>query len=98
HGVLYVLGAFVALFVYDSLRASIGIPSFHSNFWAALIVAPLVVGVFGMFMERFMLLRLYKFDHVYGLLLTFGIALVLQGVFTNYFNVSGTPYPGKPEV
>ncbi len=97
HGALYMLGAFVALMGYSYLGAWIGVPEFHIGFWASLVVAPLVVGLFGLVMERLMLRRLYKFDHLYGLLLTFGIALVLQGVFTNYFNVSGTPYPGRPE-
>jgi branched-chain amino acid transport system permease protein len=67
------------------------------GFWWALIVAPLVVACFGMLMERFMLRRLYQFDHIYGLLLTFGVALVLQGVLSNYFNISGTAYPATPE-
>jgi branched-chain amino acid transport system permease protein len=98
HGALYMLGAFVALMAYSYLGAWIGVPSFHIGFWAALVVAPLVVGLLGLLMERFMLRRLYKFDHIYGLLLTFGVALVLQGIFTNFFNVSGTPYPAKPEI
>lgn len=98
HGALYMLGAFVALMCYSYLGVWIGMPSFHIGFWASLVVAPVIVGLLGLAMERLMLRRLYKFDHVYGLLLTFGIALVLQGIFTNFFNVSGTPYPGKPDV
>lgn len=98
HGALYMLGAFVALMGYSYLGDWIGVSGFHIGFWASLVVAPLVVGLFGLLMERLMLRRLYKFDHLYGLLLTFGMALVLQGVFSNFFNVSGTPYPGQPEV
>ncbi|HEY4745298.1 MAG TPA: branched-chain amino acid ABC transporter permease [Desulfuromonadaceae bacterium] len=98
HGALYMLGAFVALLGYNDLGPLLGMPEFHLNYWAALIVVPLVVGLLGIVIERTMLSRLYRFDHLYGLLLTFGIALIIQGVFTNYFNVSGTPYDGKPEV
>jgi branched-chain amino acid transport system permease protein len=98
HGALYMLGAYVALLGYTKLGALIGMPDFHINYWAALIVAPLVVGVLGIVIEKTMLRRLYKFDHLYGLLLTFGLALIIQGVFTNYFNVSGDPYEAKPEI
>ncbi len=98
HGALYMLGAYVALLGYTSLGPLIGMPDFHLNYWAALIVAPLVVGAFGIVIERTMLRRLYKFDHLYGLLLTFGLALIIQGVFTNFFNVSGDPYEAKPEI
>ena len=98
HGALYMLGAFVALLGYTHLGPLIGMPDFHLNFWAALVVAPLVVGGLGILIEKTMLSRLYKFDHLYGLLLTFGIALIIQGLFTNYFNVSGTPYDAKPEI
>jgi branched-chain amino acid transport system permease protein len=98
HGALYMLGAYVALLSYTSLGPLIGMPEFQLNYWAALIVAPLVVGALGIVIERTMLRRLYKFDHLYGLLLTFGLALIIQGVFTNYFNVSGDPYDAKPEI
>jgi branched-chain amino acid transport system permease protein len=98
HGALYMLGAYVALLGYTSLGPLIGMPDFHLNYWAALVVAPLVVGVFGIVIERTMLRRLYKFDHLYGLLFTFGLALIIQGVFTNFFNVSGDPYDAKPEI
>ncbi|TCS64897.1 branched-chain amino acid ABC transporter permease [Varunaivibrio sulfuroxidans] len=98
HGALYMLGAFVALLGYNKLGPLLGVPGLHLNYWAALLVAPLVVGALGMAIEKTMLKRLYKVDHLYGLLLTFGLALILQGVFTNYFNVSGTPYGGKPEI
>jgi branched-chain amino acid transport system permease protein len=98
HGALYMLGAFVALLGYTTLGPLLGMPDVHMNYWAALIVAPLVVGLFGILIEKTMLKRLYKVDHLYGLLLTFGLALILEGVFTNYFNVSGTSYNGKPEL
>jgi branched-chain amino acid transport system permease protein len=97
HGALYMLGAFVALILSSYLGSWIGLSSLHIGFWPALIIAPIVVGCFGMFIERTMLRWLYKFDPIYGLLLTFGIALVLQGVFSNYFNSAGTPYPAQPE-
>ncbi len=97
HGALYMLGAYVALLGFTSLGPLIGMPDFHLNYWAALIVAPLVVGALGIVIEKTMLRRLYKFDHLYGLLLTFGLALIIQGVFTNFFNVSGDPYEAKPE-
>jgi branched-chain amino acid transport system permease protein len=97
HGALYMLGAYVALLGYTMLGPLVGKPDFHLNYWAALIVAPLVVGLLGIGVERTMLRRLRKFDHLYGLLLTFGLALIIQGVFTNYFNVSGDAYDAKPE-
>ena len=98
HGALYMLGAYVALLGFNQLGPLLGQPDFHLNYWAALIVAPLVVGALGVLIEKTMLRRLRKFDHLYGLLLTFGLALIIQGVFTNYFNVSGDAYDGKPEV
>ena len=98
HGALYMLGAYVALLGFTSLGPLIGMPDFHLNYWAALLVAPLVVGTVGIVIEKTMLSRLYKFDHLYGLLLTFGLALIIQGVFTNFFNVSGDPYEAKPEI
>jgi len=98
HGALYMLGAYVALLGYTSIGPLIGMPDFHLSYWAALIVAPLVVGAFGIVIEKTMLRRLYKFDHLYGLLFTFGLALIIQGVFTNFFNVSGDPYEAKPEI
>jgi branched-chain amino acid transport system permease protein len=82
HGAQYMLGAFCAWFL---LQYGIG-------YWWALLIAPIVVGLTGIVIERTMLARLYKLDHLYGLLLTFGLALVLQGLFTNYFGSSGQPY------
>lgn len=98
HGALYMLGAFVALLGYSYVGPWLGFPGFHLGFWPALVVAPVIVGCFGMLLERTMLRRLYQFDHIYGLLLTFGFALILQGVFSNYFNITGTPYGGQPKV
>jgi len=83
HGALYMLGAFCAWFLLQ--YAGIG-------YWWSLLIAPLAVGLIGMLIERTMLARLYKLDHLYGLLLTFGLALIVQGVFTNYFGSSGLPY------
>jgi branched-chain amino acid transport system permease protein len=83
HGALYMLGAFVAWFLLE--KAGIG-------YWPALLLAPLAVGIFGVFIERVFLKRLAGLDPLYGLLLTFGIVLVLQGVFSNWFGSSGMPY------
>ncbi|MEX2630496.1 MAG: branched-chain amino acid ABC transporter permease [Tistlia sp.] len=84
HGALYMTGAFVAWL----LLSYLGIP-----YWAALVLAPLVVGLLGILLERTMLSRLYKLDHLYGLLLTFGLALIIEGLFRNAYGVSGQPYP-----
>jgi branched-chain amino acid transport system permease protein len=67
------------------------------NYWLALVISPVVVGAMGMVIERSMLVRLYKLDHLYGLLLTFGLALIIQGLFRNAYGVSGMPY-AVPEV
>jgi branched-chain amino acid transport system permease protein len=83
HGAQYMMGAFCAWFLLQ--WAGVG-------YWLALLIAPLVVGATGVVIERTMLARLYKLDHLYGLLLTFGLALIIQGVFTNYFGSSGLPY------
>jgi branched-chain amino acid transport system permease protein len=80
HGALYMVGAFVAY---------VGVTSFGLNYWMMLLLAPLVVGVFGVVVEKTMLRWLYKLDHLYGLLLTFGITLLLEGVFRSFFGVSG---------
>ena len=80
HGALYMIGAFAAY---------IGVTSFGLNYWVMLLVAPLLVGLFGIVVERTMLRRLYQLDHLYGLLLTFGITLLLEGVFRSFFGVSG---------
>lgn len=83
HGALYMIGAFVAL---------LGLEFLGMNYWTALLVAPLSVGLLGVLIERSMLKRLYKLDHLYGLLLTFGLALIAEGVFKYYFGVSGSSY------
>jgi branched-chain amino acid transport system permease protein len=83
HGAQYMMGAFVAFLLLQHL--SIG-------YWPALIIVPIVVGVTGIVIEKCFLRWLYKLDHLYGLLLTFGIALVIEGVFRNYFGSSGLPY------
>lgn len=84
HGALYMTGAFVAWLLLEKL----GI-----GYWPALILAPLAVGLLGVALERTLLARLYKLDHLYGLLLTFGLALVIEGLFRNAYGVSGEPYP-----
>src|SRR6266487_3569486 len=83
HGAVYMMGAFCAYFLLSV--AGIG-------YWPALIVAPIAVGIFGMILERTMLQWLSGLDHLYGLLLTFGLALIIQGIFQNYFGSSGLPY------
>src|SRR5271156_5497927 len=83
HGALYMMGAFCAYFLLNL----VGI-----GYWWALIIAPIAVGIFGMVLERTMLQWLSGLDHLYGLLLTFGLALIIQGVFQNYFGSSGLPY------
>jgi branched-chain amino acid transport system permease protein len=83
HGAQYMMGAFVAFF----LLQYVGL-----NYWFALVIAPIVVGIFGMIIERTMLQWLYRLDHLYGLLLTFGLALIIEGLFRNYFGSSGQPY------
>ncbi len=83
HGALFMLGAFVTW----GLLQFFGI-----NYWAALVIAPLVMGVFGVLLERTLIRRLYGLDHLYGLLLTFGCALVIEGLMRNQFGSSGVPY------
>jgi len=83
HGALYMLGAFVAL---------LGMQHLGMNYWVALGVAPLTVGLLGVLIERSMLRRLYQLDHLYGLLLTFGLALIGEGVLRYFFGVSGESY------
>lgn len=83
HGAQYMMGAFCAFFLLQYLGL---------NYWAALVVAPIIVGITGIIIERLFLQWLYKLDHLYGLLLTFGLALVIEGTFRNYFGASGLPY------
>jgi len=84
HGALYMMGAYVAWLCLEK---------FGINFWAALVIAPLVVGALGVLVERTMLKHLYKIDPIYGLLLTFGLALIAEGIFRDQFGVSGQQYP-----
>jgi branched-chain amino acid transport system permease protein len=83
HGAQYMMGAFCAYFLLNKLGV---------GYWWSLLIAPIAVGATGVLIERTMLSRLYKLDHLYGLLLTFGLALVIQGVFRNEFGSSGLPY------
>ena len=83
HGALYMMGAFVAYFLLNLTGM---------GYWWALLLAPIAIGALGVLIERTMLQRLAGLDHLYGLLLTFGLALIIQGVFQNYFGSSGLPY------
>ncbi|WP_373715693.1 branched-chain amino acid ABC transporter permease [Roseateles sp.] len=83
HGALYMMGAFFAW---------MGLEYLGLNYWVMLGLAPLAVGAIGIVIERTMLQWLYKLDHLYGLLLTFGITLVIEGVFRSFYGVSGQPY------
>jgi len=89
HGAQYMLGAFAAFFLLQ--YAGLG-------YWWALLIAPIVVGLSGIIIERLFLQWLYKLDHLYGLLLTFGLALIIEGVFRNYFGSSGLPYSVPPSL
>jgi branched-chain amino acid transport system permease protein len=83
HGALFMMGAFAAWMLLNY---------FGIGYFPALILAPLIVGAFGIVLEKLLISRLYKLDHLYGLLLTFGLALVIQGLFRNYYGSSGLPY------
>jgi len=89
HGAQYMLGAFTAYLLLT--KTGLG-------YWWSLLVAPVLVGAFGMLIERTMLKQLYKLDHLYGLLLTFGLALIIEGLFRNEFGSSGQPYPIPQEL
>ncbi len=89
HGAQYMMGAFAAYFLLQ--WAGLG-------YWWALLVAPIVVGLVGIGLERAMLRWLYQLDHLYGLLLTFGLALIIEGVFRNEFGSSGLPYGIPPQL
>jgi branched-chain amino acid transport system permease protein len=84
HGALYMIGAYVAWFALEK---------FGIGYWAALAIAPIVVGALGVVIERSLLRHLYKLDPIYGLLLTFGLALIFEGVFREQYGVSGQSYP-----
>ena len=89
HGAQYMMGAFGAYLVGQY---------FGIGYWPSLIVAPLLVGLTGVIIERTMLKRLYHLDHLYGLLFTFGVALIIQGYFRYYYGSSGLPYPIPPSL
>ncbi len=84
HGALYMMGAMLAW---------IGAQYFGLGYWPMLVLAPVIVGLVGMLFERLLLRRLYGLDHVYGLLLTFGATLLIEGAFRSFFGSSGQPYP-----
>jgi branched-chain amino acid transport system permease protein len=84
HGALYMMGAYVAW---------VALVHFGVGYWGSLVLAPLIIGAFGMLIERTLLQWLYKLDHLYGLLLTFGVALIIEGTYRHFFGVSGQPYP-----
>ncbi len=83
HGALFMVGAFVAWMLQNYLGL---------DYWWALLLAPLIVGGFGVLLEKTVISQLYRIDHLYGLLLTFGLALILEGLFRNYYGSSGLPY------
>src|SRR5215472_1962886 len=83
HGAQYMMGAFAAFLLLDY---------FDVGYWPALVLAPLLVGILGIAIERLFLQWLYRLDHLYGLLLTFGLALIIEGAFRNRFGSSGLPY------
>src|SRR6266849_9804337 len=89
HGAQYMMGAFAAFF----LLQYVGL-----GYWWAIIVAPIAVGITGVIVERLFLQWLYKLDHLYGLLLTFGLALIIEGFFRNFFGSSGLPYSVPPSL
>jgi branched-chain amino acid transport system permease protein len=89
HGAQYMMGAFVAWMLLNYLGVS---------YWWALLLVPLVVGLFGIVIERLLISRLYHLDHLYGLLLTFGLALIIQGLFRNQYGISGLPYQIPPQL
>ncbi|MBU3725039.1 MAG: branched-chain amino acid ABC transporter permease [Burkholderiaceae bacterium] len=93
HGAQYMLGAMLAWIGLTQLGGWIGMPELEINYFVALILAPLVVGAFSVVIEKTMLKQLYHLDHLYGLLLTFGLALVVEGMFRHWFGVLGNSYP-----
>lgn len=105
HGAMFMMGAFAAwmMLTPNTWLAMINpawqLPEWMSiGYWPALILAPLVVGAFGLLLERTIISRLYKLDHLYGLLLTFGLALIIEGLARNAFGSSGMPYRIPPEL
>ncbi len=97
HGAQYMMGAFIAWMGLTQLGGWLGDSTLQINYWAMLLIAPLLTAAIGIAIERTMLSRLYKLDHLYGLLLTFGLALIIEGLFRYFYGVSGQPYE-IPEV
>jgi branched-chain amino acid transport system permease protein len=89
HGAQYMLGAFCAWFLLNTIGL---------GYWPALILAPILVGALGIVIERLLLRHIYRLDHLYGLLLTFGLALIIEGVFRQQYGSSGQPYAIPPEL
>jgi branched-chain amino acid transport system permease protein len=89
HGAQYMMGAFAAYMLMQYLGL---------NYWVALIVVPVVIGFVGILIERLLLKRIQTLDHLYGLILTFGLALIIEGVFRNYYGSSGQPYQMPDEL
>lgn len=89
HGAQYMMGAFVAWMALNYLGL---------NYWVALVLAPIAVGAVGIAIERLLLKRIAHLDHLYGLLLTFGLALIIQGLFRNQYGSSGLPYAIPPQL
>lgn len=87
HGAQYMMGAFVTWMLLNYLGVT---------YWWALLLAPIIVGITGIVIERLFIRRLYHLDHLYGLLLTFGLALIITGMFRQQYGVSGLPYPPPP--
>jgi branched-chain amino acid transport system permease protein len=90
HGAQYMMGAFVAWFLLNT--------GLNIGYWPSLIIAPIVVGIFGILIERLFLRWIYKLDHLYGLLLTFGLALIIEGLFRQQYGSSGQPYSIPPQL
>jgi len=91
HGAQFMMAAFLAWIGFTQLPQWLG-ESVQINFWVALLLAPLIVGAVGIVIERTLLKRLYHLDHLYGLLLTFGIALMMEGGFRYFYGISGVGY------
>ncbi|WP_043363904.1 branched-chain amino acid ABC transporter permease [Belnapia sp. F-4-1] len=89
HGAQFMMGAFAAWMLLEWAGL---------NYWWALLLVPIIIGFTGVVLERLMISRLYKLDHLYGLLLTFGLGLIIEGVFRNQFGSSGLPYRIPPEL
>jgi branched-chain amino acid transport system permease protein len=92
HGAQYMMGAFLAWIGLTQLGSWLGHPDFSLSYWWALVLVPLAVGGLGIVIERTLLRRLYRLNHLYGLLLTFGLALIMEGVFRYWYGVSGQQY------